>query len=95
MTGVVSLKTYHCSRRYCLQDGFFTTLDKRDSASTSDPLEEYLQAPPIPGVMDPVKYWHSINDGNNPLARMALDILSAPGSSPVSWQTCRYADALL
>lgn len=29
--------------------------------------------------MDPIRHWHALDPERNPLARMALDILSAPG----------------
>ncbi|KAI0709144.1 hypothetical protein C8Q76DRAFT_599002, partial [Earliella scabrosa] len=61
------------------EGGFFAKFDEGASSTTIDALEEYFQTPPIPSVADPIKYWHSLNDGNTPLARMALDILSAPG----------------
>ncbi|TFK84145.1 hypothetical protein K466DRAFT_445668, partial [Polyporus arcularius HHB13444] len=53
-------------------DNFGTLLD-------NDPLEEYLNTPVLPSVDDPVAYWHSLDDERNAFARMALDILSAPG----------------
>ncbi|TFK79027.1 hypothetical protein K466DRAFT_466388, partial [Polyporus arcularius HHB13444] len=46
-----------------------------------DALEEYLISPPIPGIMNPIQHWHSLDPERNPLARMALDILSTPATS--------------
>ena len=41
-----------------------------------DELEAYLGAPQTP-VKDPLKHWHA--QLPSPLARMALDLLTAPG----------------
>ncbi|KAI0702201.1 hypothetical protein C8Q76DRAFT_633211 [Earliella scabrosa] len=64
--------------------GEFASLDNYDAWDESDALELYLNSPPIPGVTDPIAYWHSLSrrekgKAQNALARMALDILSAPG----------------
>ncbi|KAI0731418.1 hypothetical protein C8Q76DRAFT_588907, partial [Earliella scabrosa] len=67
----------------------FARLDNYDDSDSSDALELYLNSPPVPGVQDPIAYWHSLNRSKgekdtkvqNPLARMALDILSSPGTS--------------
>ena len=42
-----------------------------------DEFEAYLLAPRVP-VKDPLKHWHGMLP--SPLARMALDILTAPGT---------------
>ena len=52
-----------------------------------DALEEYLRAPPLPHLMDPLGYWlkqqkagEAMGDASNTvLAQMALDYLSVPG----------------
>ena len=41
-----------------------------------DEFEAYLAAPRIP-LKDPLKHWHAMLP--SPLARMALDALTAPG----------------
>ncbi|KAI0688830.1 hypothetical protein C8Q76DRAFT_571479, partial [Earliella scabrosa] len=61
------------------QGTFFSSMDGSADDSEIDALEEYFLSPPIPRVTDPIKYWHALDDGKNPLARMALDILSCPG----------------
>jgi hypothetical protein len=53
-----------------------------------DTLEEYLNAPPIPLLADPIGFWlkqqkagEAMGDPSNmALAQMALDYLSVPGS---------------
>ncbi|KAI0686340.1 hypothetical protein C8T65DRAFT_554460, partial [Cerioporus squamosus] len=57
----------------------FASLDQDHSSSGADALEEYLISPPIPSILDPIKHWHSLDPERDPLARMALDILSIPG----------------
>lgn len=49
--------------------------------TVGDALEEYLASPPIPTVLDPIKYWVGMQAAGHPLAQMALDYLSIPGSS--------------
>ncbi len=46
--------------------------------------------PPLLSVTDPIKHWHSLDSEQNPLARMALDVLSCPGTSYVTlqWYVC-------
>ena len=56
--------------------------------SGPDALEEYLRAPPLPHLTDPLGYWlkqrkagEATGDASNTaLAQMALDYLSVPGS---------------
>ena len=57
----------------------FAAMDTTDVNDQSDALEDYFLTPPLSTVQDPIKYWHALDDGHNMLARMALDILSAPG----------------
>jgi hypothetical protein len=45
----------------------------------ADPVTEWLSTPPIPSAADPLAYWSSMDAIGHPLARMALDFLSAPG----------------
>ncbi len=75
---------------YLQGKGLFASLDFNnsvDGVDGLDALEEYLITPPIPSVMDPIRHWHALDSERNPLARMALDILSAPGMALVSFST--------
>jgi hypothetical protein len=40
---------------------------------------EWLSAPPVPTITDPIAWWTTMDAVGHPLARMALDYLSAPG----------------
>lgn len=56
------------------------------STTSADALEEYLSAPCLSDVDDPLQHWNVFfTSSNNPekraLARMATDFLSAPASS--------------
>ena len=60
-------------------------MDNYEENDILDALEEYLSSPPVPGVTDPISYWHALANRKkgkcqNALARMALDILSTPGT---------------
>jgi hypothetical protein len=59
------------------QDDPFAELDNFGSFSVEDELEEYLKAPPISTVLDPLGWWHTM--GDTPLAWMGRDYMSAPG----------------
>ena len=47
----------------------------------ADAFEDYIRREPI-RVGDPIAYWNGLlsESVNGPLARMALDVLSAPGT---------------
>lgn len=56
---------------------YFGELHKK---STVDAFDAYIQSPTI-DVADPLQYWASLDPAKNPLAQMAVDYLSAPGTS--------------
>jgi len=58
-------------------DGLFAELDNFGSSTIGDELEEYLKAPTIATVKDPLAWWHAV--GDTPLAQMGRDFMSAPG----------------
>ncbi|KAI0310522.1 hypothetical protein OF83DRAFT_1178464 [Amylostereum chailletii] len=58
-----------------MNDLFDMDIDK----APVDELEEYMSSPHIPTVSDPIRYWRQFLP--SPLARIALDFLSAPASS--------------
>ncbi|TFK84149.1 hypothetical protein K466DRAFT_497099, partial [Polyporus arcularius HHB13444] len=62
-------------------DIFAAALDNASTAVESDALEDYLNSPVLASINDSIKYWHILDDGHTPLARMALDIMSAPAAS--------------
>ncbi|OJT02096.1 hypothetical protein TRAPUB_7442 [Trametes pubescens] len=59
----------------------------RKRANAFDPLEAYLETPPISSVEEPLHHWNLILESSRDdspdaaLARMALDFLSAPAAS--------------
>jgi hypothetical protein len=64
------------------QDGdeFFATIDNFGKCVVGDPLEDYLNSPLISSVSDPIMWWNGLsNNGNDPFARMAIDVLSCAG----------------
>jgi len=57
----------------------FDALDDFGTDTTTDELEEYLNTPTISTKsLEPLVWWYAIGE-SNPLARMAIDFLSAPG----------------
>lgn len=48
---------------------------------STDVLDIYLTSLTLPNIIDPLLYWQSQLTGGDPLAQMALDVLSAPASS--------------
>lgn len=74
--------TSHPSTSQSLSDNIFASLDEDDEVVSGDALEDYLNTPPLAHVStkDPIMWW--TNNGTSPkdpLARMAIDLLSAPG----------------
>ena len=69
--------------------------ENNESTIAVDALEEYLEAPPMKTVSDPLKYWHlALESGseNAALAQMALDYLSMPGEYLVFAIYCSLTD---
>jgi hypothetical protein len=52
-----------------------------DIPATMDPITDWLSTPPIFTVTDPLEFWSKMEVGGHPLARMALDFMSAPAAS--------------
>jgi hypothetical protein len=64
-------------------DHFFSDIDNFGKTSAGDAFEDFLNSPPISNVNDPISWWNGIGD---PLARMGLDFLSAPGKSYIHFR---------
>ena len=68
-------------------DHFFSDIDNFGKTTVGDAFEDFLSSPPISNVNDlshgPISWWHGIGD---PLARMGLDFLSAPGRAYIHFQ---------
>ena len=58
---------------------YFAELDSYSSVSTGDPIDEWLSTPALTHVSDGLSWWTAMIQTKHPLARMALDFLSAPG----------------
>lgn len=68
-----------------------------NTKATFDPLDVYLESPPVPSIEDPLHHWNMVlqaskdpNSADCALANMALDFLSSPCTSCPSLfvQTC-------
>ena len=60
---------------------YFAELDTFTSDPTAgDALDEWLSSPPLGTVADPMAWWTAMEKAGHPLARMALDFLSTPGT---------------
>ena len=61
---------------------YFAELDSigTDAAASADPISDWLSAPAIANVSDPIAWWTAMDAAGHPLARMSLDFLSAPGT---------------
>lgn len=69
-----------------LNDRFARLLQYARSSSSMDALEEFLSAPCVSDIDDPLTHWNGVytatkNLEKRALARMALDFLSAPAAS--------------
>jgi hypothetical protein len=75
-----SLSGSHASKYFAKLDAF-----GNDTPIGGDPIAEWLSSPPVPNVNDPIAWWSAMDAVGHPLARMALDFLSAPGIHPSFW----------
>jgi hypothetical protein len=66
--------------KYFAEINSFGTL----AITSEDPITEWLSSPPLVNVLDPIAWWASMQVAGHPLARMALDFLSAPGMPPAA-----------
>jgi hypothetical protein len=62
------------------QRDYFEELDFYSSASTGDPVDEWLSTPALTAVDDGLGWWTAMDKTGHPLARMSLNFLSAPGA---------------
>lgn len=61
---------------------YFADDDDVAEVSTGDALEEWLAEPVVATKADPITYWLGMLAASHPLAQMALDFLSIPGTCP-------------
>jgi hypothetical protein len=64
---------------------YFDNFDTFNTPSTTNPVDEWLNTPPVTTATDGLKYWAAILASGHPLARMALDFLSTPGQCIASF----------
>jgi hypothetical protein len=60
---------------------YFAELDSYSLVSTGDPVDECLSAPALTNVDNGLTWWTAMDQTKDPLARMWLEFLSAPGKS--------------
>ncbi|KAJ7575909.1 hypothetical protein C8J56DRAFT_1062763 [Mycena floridula] len=60
------------------QNNIFASLNTA-SVSGGDTLDDYLNTPPLQSTLDPITWWFNNYGNSDPLAHMAMDLLSAPG----------------
>jgi hypothetical protein len=56
---------------------YFEALE--DTVCTGDPINDWINSPPIPISVDAITYWNGMVSMNHPLSPMALNFLSIPG----------------
>ena len=67
--------------KYQEGDEFFSAINNFGKSAVGDPLEDYLNSPPISSVSDPIMWWNGLsNNGNDPFARMAINVLLCAGT---------------
>jgi hypothetical protein len=70
----------HDSQAALGSKNYFAKLDMFSSdPMAGDAVDEWLSSPPLVTVSDPITWWSAMEAAGHPLARMALDFLSAPG----------------
>ena len=70
----------------------FAALNPDKSRVVINALEEYLEAPPLATITDPLEYWNvRVQTDKEPaLAQMALDFLSSPGKPLSAYPDCPF-----
>jgi hypothetical protein len=59
---------------------YFDSFDAFNTASTiGDPIDEWLNTPPILNISNSLQYWTAMAASGHPLAPMATNFLSIPG----------------
>jgi len=46
----------------------------------ADPIDDWLNSPPITSVMDGLQWWTTMAASGHPLSEMGLNFLSIPGT---------------
>ena len=58
---------------------YFDNFDTFNTPATTNPVDEWLNTPPVSTATNGLQYWAAMLASGHPLARMALDFLSVPG----------------
>jgi hypothetical protein len=58
---------------------YFDNFDSFNTTSSTNPVDEWLNTPPITTATDGLQYWTAMLTSGHPLVRMSLDFLSIPG----------------
>jgi hypothetical protein len=51
-----------------------------NAPSTADPIDDWLNSPPITSVTDGLQWWTTMAASGHPLSEMGLNFLSIPGT---------------
>ena len=63
---------------------YFDSFDAFNTASTTgDPIDEWLNTPPISNISNGLQYWTAMATSGHPLAPMAMNFLSIPGKQKI------------
>lgn len=58
---------------------YFDNFNSFNTTSSTNPVDEWLNTPPITTATDGLQYWTAMLTSGHPLARMSLDFLSISG----------------
>ena len=58
---------------------YFNNFDTFNTPATTNPVDEWLNTPPVSTATNRLQYWAAMLASGHPLARMVLDFLSVPG----------------
>jgi hypothetical protein len=58
---------------------YFDTFDTFNTSSTANPVDEWLNTPPISTITDGLQYWTAMLASGHLLSKISLDFLSIPG----------------
>jgi hypothetical protein len=80
VTLAVRLYTIHVLQPQPSRNKYFDHFDTFNAPSTADPIDDWLNSPPITTVTDGLQWWTAMAASGHPLSEMGLNFLSIPGT---------------
>ena len=76
----VRLYTVYVLQLRPMWNKYFDHFDTFNAPSMADPIDDWLNSPPITSVTDGLQWWTTMAASGHPLSEMGLNFLSIPGT---------------